>query len=129
MLKPGAERLLTGMLMLAAILIAWSQTAHSTLKIIEDAVEAPASDVTLPRWSYGLVVVRGCDGCPPNLYRVDENTVYLLGRQRVTLRDLRESLDESRYRDDGLFVVFTATGTDRVTRLRLTAPPRGEADD
>ncbi len=115
------------MLMLAAILIAWSQSAHSTLKIVEDAVEAPASDVRLPRWSYGLVVVRGCDGCPPNLYRVDENTIYFLGRTRVTLDDLRETLREARYRDAGLFVVFVATGTDRVTRLRLTAPPGGES--
>ena len=128
MMRPGADRLLTGMLMLAAILIAWSQSAHSTLKIIEDAIEAPAADVTLPRQTFGLLVVRGCDGCPPRVFRVDGDTIYLLGRQRVSLDALRDSLSEARYRD-GLFVVFLATGTDRVTRLRLSALDGGGADE
>ena len=123
-MRPSAERLFTGMLMLAAILMAWTQSAHSTLVAVEDAVEAHAEDVSLPLSAFGLVSVRTCAGCPPRVFRASGDTRYLLDGAAVEREALLAAAAEPSHRD-GIVVVFFATGTDRVTRIGLAAPAGG----
>ena len=116
-------RLLTGMLMLAAILMVWTQSVQSTVVAVEQAIEADTHNVNLPRRPDGLLSVRRCNDCKPELLHVSGATRYMLGPS--TFVSQKQFLD--RLRDasmhDGMLVVFYTPDDRRVTRVRLVLRP------
>ncbi len=121
-MRPPADRLFTAMLMLAVILVVWSQSAQSTLVLTEVAVEATLDQVQLPRQAFGRLSLRRCADCGIESWRVDSDTRYLLGQRRVSQAEFLASA-ASGPAAAAMLVIFHEPAGRRVTRLRLTWPP------
>ncbi|RMF96489.1 MAG: hypothetical protein D6727_08105 [Gammaproteobacteria bacterium] len=121
-MQPTAERLLTGMLMLAVILMIWTQGAQSALVINEAAVEATLDQVRLPQREFGQLSLRRCPACTVETWRVDADTRYLLGMQAVSLDEFLAAADDGPAAA-AMLVIFHEPGGRRITRLRLSWPP------
>ena len=117
--------LVTGMLMLAAILIAWQGTARADLLQIEDGIELRTSDVFWDGLRTGRLTLRRCASCKPRVVRVDAATRYSI-EGIGSFDDAREFLAQldAIGRRDGITGIFVARGTDRVRRIIL-APSAG----
>ncbi len=116
-------RLLTGMLMLAAILMVWTQSVQSTVVPVEQAIEADTHNVNLPRRPDGMLSVRRCNGCRAELLHVSAATRYMLGPSTfVSQKQFLEKLREASMRD-GMLVVFYTPDDKLVTRVRLILRP------
>ncbi len=116
-------RLFTGMLMLAAILMIWTQAIQSAVLPVEQAIEADARDVSLPRQQQGILRVRVCSNCKPQSLHVTETTRY------ETAASMSMSLEQfvARLReipaDDSMLVIFYLPDSRLVTRVRLSVRP------
>ena len=117
-------RLLTGMLMLATILLVWNQVAVAALVVRETSLEMRSTDVPLWQLNIGRLAVRKCADCPVSWLRVDEATRYQVSRagdvdQAVFVQKAKESPGRQ-----GVITLFMEPGEDYVRRLYLS-PARG----
>jgi hypothetical protein len=69
-------RLVTGMMLLAAILITWQATAKADLLQIEDGIELHTADVYWDGLRTGRLTLRRCASCQPSIVRLDAATRY-----------------------------------------------------
>ncbi len=120
-MQTSFTNLLTGMLMLAAILFVWSRASQADTVLIEQAIElAPSQLENLARGNTGRLIARPCQECPPRLFRIDANTRYeAAGASNLARTDFFDAIQDNR---DAMIVLFYLTGEDRVSRLRLFQP-------
>jgi hypothetical protein len=109
----------TTRLFIVATFLACTGLAHAALDKVEDTYELSLSQVQLPTFSTGNVVVRACPDCEPVLRPVSERTEYRLGSAgpQVTLRELRDAAKAAR---NGLVYVAFSTETGAVNRIILS---------
>ena len=116
-------RLLTGMLMLAAILMVWTQSVQSAVVPVEQAIEADLHNVRLPRQPESMLSVRRCTGCAPERFHVSADTRYEVGSSTsVSLKQFLDELRDASIRDAMLLIFYTPED-ERVTRIRLVFRP------
>lgn len=83
-------------------------------RILEQAVEAPASAVILPSGERGILVVRRCGGCAPESFATTPATRYVTAAGPIALADLRAAARAAP--DAGLTVLYDAR-SHQVTRV------------
>ncbi|UCG73345.1 MAG: hypothetical protein JSV45_02905 [Chromatiales bacterium] len=117
-------RLLTGMLMLATILMVWNQVAMAALVVRETTLEMRTGDVPLWQLNIGRLAVRRCADCPVSWLRVDEATRY----QVYAAGDVSQEQFVQQAKDpagrQGVITLFLEPDADYVRRLYLS-PARG----
>lgn len=92
-------------------------SAAAGLEIIEEALELTADQVNLPFSESGTLGVRRCAECVPERLSLGVDTEFLIGRDRVTLAELRNASAAS-----SAFYVFYDAKDGHVTRIVLRAP-------
>ena len=109
-------------LLLATLLVAASALpAHATLRMLEQGVETSASMLLLPQRPDGTLQLRACPGCALQTLQASAATLYIVGRQSVTLAEFAALL---RDHPDLNVSVFRAQNTMNVTRVKVATPPR-----
>ncbi len=105
--------------LLVAISLTFSSVAYAALDSFEDTYELGLSQVQLPAYTGGNLVVRACADCAPVLRRVTSQTVYRLGSNgpAVSLRELRDAAQAAR---SGALYVAYSTDSGDVNRIILS---------
>lgn len=132
-MRTPVTHLITGLLMLASILLVWTRASQASIEPLEQAIEASPAEVTLPRFDYGQLIIRSCANCPPRVLQASENTIYVLagraasagGEATVTRAEFAEAAGDEAARD-GLLCVYFLPDTSEATRIVLTPRPAGE---
>ena len=103
----------------AALLLAWSVTATAALDAIEQGYELATSELTLPAHTAGQVVINSCAECESAIHPVNSQTTYHIGRRTapVPLADFRSAVQA----EVGTFIHLAYNiETGYVTRITLT---------
>jgi hypothetical protein len=90
----------------------------------EQAHELNAALVTVPSSPTGYLFFKACPDCRVVSLQVDHNTKYILGRERVTLREFRKYGVRR-----GNMYVFYEPESNIVTRVRLREGSRRRGRD
>lgn len=111
----------TAWLMLAAILIIWTDATRAEVLLREDAIEVQTSSVYWSGLRAGRLVVRRCPDCSPTALRVDDNTRYRIkgiGDFPGAAPFLGEVMNAGVR--NGAATIFLIHGTDQVSRIVLS---------
>lgn len=103
----------------AALACLAASVANAELRATHDSVEAHAADLVLPSGPLSTLVVTPCRGCSPLSLLATGRTQYLVGRQQVTLEELRREVGR---RPDAIVVVIWDRQTRELYRVRASAP-------
>lgn len=117
-------RLLTGMLMLATILMVWNQVAMAALVVRETTLEMRTGDVPLWQLNIGRLAVRRCADCPVSWLRVDEATRYQISAAGDVSQEQFVQQAKDPAGRQGVITLFLEPDADYVRRLYLS-PARG----
>lgn len=82
------------MLIVAALLLAWSFTAVAALDAVEEGYELHISELTLPAHTAGQVTISGCEECETTTHPVNSQTTYHVGAGTapMPLADFRDAV-------------------------------------
>ncbi|MGE3667036.1 MAG: hypothetical protein AB7G51_10505 [Steroidobacteraceae bacterium] len=90
--------------------------------ILEQAIEAQASDIVLPAGAAGTLVVTPCTGCAPRSFVTSPRTRYVVAKESVTLSAMRGGLRAA----PGAYVtVFYDARTHEITRVIASGDRQG----
>jgi hypothetical protein len=96
-----------------------SASPVASLRIIETAVEALASDLSLPLTEAGSVTVRSCPTCRSVALLTGSRARYTLDGETLSLQELRRALLAA---PATAVVVLYARGGTEITRIVATSP-------
>ena len=103
--------------------------AQGALDRIEETLELDRSQVELPSFAGGSVVVRPCADCETQIFQASASTVYQLGYrgEQVDLQTFRAAAFQGQAKDTMILVSYS-TEDQQVTRIVLSTPPSAAAE-
>ncbi|OGT18953.1 MAG: hypothetical protein A2V90_03110 [Gammaproteobacteria bacterium RBG_16_57_12] len=77
-------------MLLAAIMVTLTLTAHAGFTMIEDAIEASTFSLEVDKEGYGFIMARNCPSCPEVKVLINEGTRIMQNQKSRTVNHLRE---------------------------------------
>lgn len=96
------------------LVVALPAAARAPIAVLEDGREVDASFITLPSATGGLLAV-GCPSCPGKRYRLASEATFFIGKEQVTLGDLRAYLASN---PEKAVLLVSPRGEEVVTQIK-----------
>ncbi len=102
---------------------------QAALDRIEETLELDRSQLELPGYAGGPVVVKPCADCDTQTFQASANTIYQLGfnGEQVDLQTFRAAAFQGQATET-LILVSYSTEDQQVTRIVLGTPPSAAAE-
>lgn len=124
-MKFKVRHTLITMMMVATIIMVWTNATQAGMLVTEQAVELRSGEIALPAHANAQIAVPTCPTCDPLMLRVDPRTRYFAsaaGGPALNLQTFMETVAGTLGTDSALFIYYIAE-TDTVTRIVAQRAP------